>query len=95
MYETGDVTGGGSLFNQNEIYKEPVDAGTSINAEIPEELSPSELPVSDIIDDLSEKTSPQKDDMHINEALNSPSDKEVVKVIILYGDNSFDSYNPA
>jgi len=94
MYESGDFAGGGSLFDQAEPL--PTSESSSIVTDTP---SSSELPSSEL--DISANSVEIPVEMHSNKDnivpahvdLPAPSG-QVVKVILLYADNSFDSYNP-
>jgi hypothetical protein len=94
MYESVDFNGGGSLFSQPENTSPKIAVEAEVEAEIPADISASDSSVSSLKDGVTEELPPEEAKLPVSETTLPQSSKKVVKVILLYGDNSFDSYNP-
>jgi transcriptional regulator with XRE-family HTH domain len=94
MYESGDFGGGGSLFSQPEPNSANIPAETEAKEEITTDIPTSESSISPVIDAVTEEIPSEQTKIPELETSSVLSTKKVVKVILLYGDNSFDSYNP-
>jgi transcriptional regulator with XRE-family HTH domain len=94
MYESGDLQGGGSLFNQPDPIPKETSIVESNESNIAPEIASSELNISKIIEDIPEERLSDGNEIVKSKDKTIKTSRTLSKVILLYNDNSFDSYNP-